>query len=66
MNSHDRAPRILGLAFLLQAVTSLVSGVILRAALIVPGNISETMIRVSNHAWLIRANVLGEMSTAGR
>lgn len=63
MNSHDRAPRILGLAFLLQAVTSLVSGVTLRASLLVPGNISETMIRVSNHAWLMRVNVFGEMST---
>jgi len=56
--------KVLGVAFLLQAVTSLLSGVILKAALIVPGNISETMIRITNHAWLMRANILGEVATA--
>ena len=64
MNSDDRAPRILGVAFLLQAFTSLVSGLILQVALIVPDNVSETMIRIANHAWLLRANVFGEMITA--
>lgn len=59
MNSDDSAPRILGFAFLLQAITSLVNGVILRAVLIAPGNISETMIRIANHPWLMRTNVLG-------
>jgi len=64
MNSDDRAPRILGVAFLLQAFTLLVSGLILEVALIVPDDISETMIRIANHAWLLRANVFGEMITA--
>ncbi|HVN18948.1 MAG TPA: DUF4386 domain-containing protein [Dongiaceae bacterium] len=64
MSSHDRAPRILGAAFLLQAITSLLSGVILQVALIMPGNISETMIRIANHPWLMRVNVFGEMITA--
>lgn len=44
----DRAPRILDFAFLLQAVTSLVSGVILKAVLIAPGNMSENMARIAN------------------
>jgi len=64
MTPNYRAPRILGVAFLVQAVTSLVSGVILRAALIVPDNISETMIKIADHAGLLRANVFGEMITA--
>ncbi len=64
MNSDDHAPRILGIAFLLQAVTSLVSGVILKVALIVPGNNSESLIRIANHPWLMRANIFGEMATA--
>jgi hypothetical protein len=64
MNANDGAPRILGVAFLLQAITSLVSGVILNLSWIVPDNISETMIRIANHAWLLRANVFGEMITA--
>ena len=64
MNSDDHVPRILGIAFLLQAVTSLVSGVVLKVALIVPGSISESMIRIANHPWLMRANIIGEMMTA--
>jgi hypothetical protein len=38
--------------------------VILNVSLIVPDNISETMIRIANHAWLLKANVFGEMITA--
>ncbi|HTS34887.1 MAG TPA: DUF4386 domain-containing protein [Candidatus Solibacter sp.] len=64
MNSKDHAPRILGIAFLLQAITSLISGAILKAALVVPGDIGETMLRIANHSWLMRANVFGEMATA--
>ena len=64
MSVNDRAPRILGAAFLLQAVTSLLSGMILRVALIMPGNISETMISIANHPWLMRVDVFGEMITA--
>jgi Domain of unknown function (DUF4386) len=64
MNSDDRAPRILGIAFLLQALTSLFSGVILKVALIVPGNITESMIRIANRPSLMRANIFGEAITA--
>ena len=59
-----KTSRVLGAAFLLQAVTSLTSGMILKLALTVPGNISETMIKIANNAWLMRANILGEMITA--
>ena len=64
MNSVNKTSRVLGVAFLLQAVTSLTSGLILRLALTVPGNISETMVTIANNAWLMRANILGEMITA--
>ena len=56
--------RVLGVAFLLQAITSLISGLILKLGLVVPGNISESMMKIANHAWLMRANILGEMITA--
>jgi hypothetical protein len=64
MNTVNKTSRILGIAFLLQAVTSLGSGLILKLALTVPGNISETMINIAHNAWLMRANILGEMTTA--
>ena len=37
---------------------------ILKVALIVPGNISESRPRIANHAGLMRANIFGEMATA--
>lgn len=37
-----------------------------KLALIVPGNINESMIKIANNAWLMRTNILGEMiTTAG-
>jgi len=64
MYSINKTSRVLGAAFLLQAITSLTSGMILKLGLTVPGNISETMIKIANNAWLMRANILGEMITA--
>ena len=64
MNSVNNTSRVLGTAFLLQAVTSLVSGLILNLALIVPGNIFESMFNIANNALLMRANILGDMVTA--
>jgi hypothetical protein len=64
INSVSNISRVLGAAFLLQAITSLISGLILNLALIVPGDISESMIHIANKPWLMRANILGEMITA--
>jgi hypothetical protein len=64
MNSVNKPSRVLGVAFLLQAVTSLISGVILRAVLTVPGDISGTMTNIANNLWLMRLNILGEVLTA--
>ena len=63
MNSINNTSRLLGATFLLQATTSLISGLSLALALIVPGNISASMIRIANRAWLMRAIILGEMVT---
>jgi len=64
MNTIKNTSRVLGAAFLLQFVTSLISGTILRQSLIVPGNISESMINIANNALLMRANILVDMLTA--
>jgi hypothetical protein len=65
MNSVKYPSRILGIAFLLQFITSFVmSGLFLRPALIVPGNISETMVNIANNAWLMRTYMLVDMLTA--
>ena len=64
MNSVNKTSRVLGVAFLLQGITSLISGVILQPALIVSGNISESMITIANNAWLMRTNILVDMLTA--
>jgi hypothetical protein len=62
--ADNNTSRVLGVAFLLQACTSLISGLILKVALIVPGNIGQSMTNIANHTWLMRANILGEMITA--
>ena len=64
MNSDRNTPRFLGAAFLLQAVASLVSGLILLQSLIVSGNITDTMTNISNNALQMRASIVGEMITA--
>jgi len=64
MNTVSKTSRVLGVAFLLQFVTSFSSGVFLKQALFVPGNISETMLKIANNAWLMRANILLDMLTA--
>ena len=64
MNSGTTTSRILGVAFLLQFATSLVSGMILQPAWLVPGDISESMINIANNPLLMRANILVDVLTA--
>lgn len=64
MNTVNKTSRILGVAFLLQFITSISSGVILNPALFVPGNISESMVNIANNAWLMKVNILVDMLTA--
>ena len=65
MNTKNGTSRFLGIAFLLQAVTSLASGMILKLGLIVPGDIARSLVNVANSPWLLRTNILGEVITAG-
>jgi hypothetical protein len=64
MNTDNNTPRLLGAAFLLQAVASLISGLILLQPLIVPGNISDSMTNIANSALQMRASIVVEMITA--
>lgn len=63
MDSDKNTPRLLGAAFLIQAVASLVSGLILLEPLIVPGNITDSMTNIADNALQMRANIVGEMIT---
>ncbi len=64
MNTVNKAPRILGVAFLLQFVTSILSGTLLRQIWFVPGDINASMIKIASNAALLRANVIVDMLTA--
>jgi hypothetical protein len=64
MNTINNTSRVLGAAFLLQAVSSLVSNAFLLDPLIVPGNIISTMTNIANNAMQVRAGILGDMVTA--
>jgi len=64
MNTVNKTSRILGVAFLLQFVTSFSSGAFLKQAWFVPGNISETMLKIADNPWLMRTTILLDMLTA--
>ena len=64
MNTDKNTPRLLGAAFVLQAVASLLSGLILFQPLIVSGNIIDSMTNISNNALQMRASIVVEMITA--
>jgi len=64
MNTINKTSRVLGAAFLLQFVTSFSSGMFLKQAWFVPGNIGETMLKIADNPWLMRANILVDMLTA--
>jgi hypothetical protein len=64
MNTVNRTSSVLGIAFLLQFVTSFSNGVFLKSALITPGSINESMIKIANNPFLMRAYILVDMLTA--
>jgi len=63
MNSQRKLSVAVGVAFLFQATTSLISGMI-PMSLIVSGNVDQSMINIAGHAGLMRANFLGDLITA--
>jgi hypothetical protein len=64
MNATNKTSRILGLAFVLQFVTSILSGTLLRQAWYVPGDINASLVRIANNAALVRVNIIVDMLTA--
>jgi hypothetical protein len=64
MNTVNKTSRILGLAFLLQFITSFASAMFLRATWYVPGNMSATLIKIANNSLMLRVNILFDMLTA--
>lgn len=63
MNTNVRT-RVLGIAFLLQALTSIISGAVLLDPLLAPGNISDIMTNIANNPMTMRATIFGDMVTA--
>lgn len=63
MNTEKNVPRLLGAAFLFQAVASVV-GLILLDPLMVSGNIIESMTNIADNALQVRASILAQMFTA--
>lgn len=64
MNALNNSFRLLGIAFLLQFITSFTSGVFVRTALIVPNDIGETMHRIAANPALMQGYILLDMVTA--
>jgi len=64
MNTATGTSKVLGIAFLLQFVTSFVGGVFLKAKWFVEGNMGKTMLKIAENPALFRANILLDMFTA--
>ena len=65
MNSNidKNLPRLLGVAFLIQASASLMAG-LLRDSIIGTGDIVDSMTNISKNSWLIQVSIAIEMITA--
>jgi len=64
MSSDKNTPRLLGAAFLLQAIGAAVWDLILLQPLIVSGNIIDSMTNIANNALQMRASIVVAMITA--
>ena len=60
MNPNRNAPRLLGAAFLLVALTTLGSGLLL-TAVVGSGGISSILVNISNRAMLLRINIVADL-----
>ncbi|MBN2005401.1 MAG: DUF4386 domain-containing protein, partial [Anaerolineae bacterium] len=61
---YSKTTRILGVAFLLQFITSFSSGLFLKSAWFVPEDMSATMLKIAANPGLLRANIFLDMLTA--
>jgi len=64
MATNHKISRVLGVAFLLQFITSVTSGLFLQPAWLVPGDISATMLKIADNPDLMKANILLDACTA--
>ena len=64
MNSVNKTSRVLGVAFLLQFITSFSSGVFLKPVLFVEGDIGATMVKIAQNPRLMRMSILLDTLTA--
>lgn len=64
MNTDSKPSKILGIAFLLQFITSFSSGLFLKTAWFVKGNMGETILKIAANPVLFRTNILLDMFTA--
>ena len=64
MNTTNKTSRILGIAFLLQFVTSFSSGAFLKPTWFVPENMSDTLVKIANNPLLMRVNILLDVLTS--
>ncbi|GAJ19719.1 unnamed protein product, partial [marine sediment metagenome] len=63
MNSDNRIPRLLGAAFLIVFVASILGGSLLNAS-IGSGSISDNLVNISNNLTLMRISILVELVTS--
>jgi hypothetical protein len=64
MNKATTVSRVLGVAFLLQFVTSFGNGVFLQSLWLVPDDIGATMTKIASNPGLMSASILLDMLTA--
>jgi len=64
MNTTNKVSRVLGVAFLLQFITSVSSGLFIRPLWLVPDDISATLLRIAENPVVLRINILVDMLTA--
>ena len=64
MATIQKTSRILGIAFLLQVITSYSSGLFFRPLWLVPDDIGATMLKIAANPNLFRANILVDTLTA--
>ena len=60
MNPNRTAPRLLGAAFLLVALTTLGSGLLLTAA-VGSGGVSSILVNIANRSMLLRFNIVADL-----
>lgn len=63
MNSNKNTPKLLGIAYLIQFIGSLLSGLLSDAA-IGSGSMSENLVSISNNVLLMRASIIATLITS--